>query len=233
MLARRARDSNPAGDTRLRPFEAMRAVRTLIATGDTSQVFVIFRAMRGRSGQRSFRRFAQSPVGRAVLGERRDLLPLLTDREGLRRLPPGSLGRAYLDFVEAENLSAQGLVEASQDWENDPLPADVELFRRRMRELHDVTHTVTGYGRDDLGELCLLTFMYRQQGNLGMLLIVIMAWSQVPREGRKAIREAWRNGRKARWLPGQDWEKLLARPLDAIRGELCIEVPHLYQPMWR
>lgn len=92
-----------AGDTRLRPFEAMRAVRKLIATpGDTSQVFVIFRAMRGRSGQRSFRRFVESPVGQAVLRERRDLFPILTDREGLERLPPGSLGRAYLDFVEAE-----------------------------------------------------------------------------------------------------------------------------------
>ncbi|HEV7960022.1 MAG TPA: Coq4 family protein [Rhizomicrobium sp.] len=221
-------------NTRLRPFEAMRAVRKLIASpGDTSQVFVIFRAMRGRSGQRSFRRFVESPVGQAVLRERRDLFPLLTDREGLGRLPPGSLGRIYLDFVEAENLSAQGLVEASQEWDNDPQPADVELFRRRMRELHDVTHTVTGYGRDQLGELCLLTFMYRQQGNLGMLMIVAMAWSQVPREGRKAVREAWRNGKKARWLPGQDWEKLLAQPLDEIRRELCVEVPRLYQPMSR
>ena len=218
-----------AGDTRLRPFEAMRAVRKLIATGDTAQVFVIFRAMRGRSGLKSFTRFSQSALGQAVLRERRDLYPLLTDREGLRRLPPGSLGRTHLDFVEAENLSAQGLVEASQEWDNDPQPADVELFRRRMRELHDVNHTVTGYGRDQLGELCLLTFMYRQQGNLGMLLIVMMAWSQVPRQGRKAIREAWRNGRKARWLPGQDWETFLARPLDQIRGELAIPVPALYQ----
>jgi ubiquinone biosynthesis protein COQ4 len=222
--------SHVAGDNRLRPFEAMRAVRKLIANpGDTSQVFVIFRAMRGRSGQRSFRRFVESPVGQAALRERRDLFPLLTDREGLRRMPPGSLGRAYLEFVEAENLSAQGLVEASQEWDNDPQPADVELFRRRMRELHDVNHVVTGYGRDQLGELCLLTFMYRQQGNLGMLLIVIMAWSQVPRQARKTIREAWRNGGKASWLPGQDWETLLARPLDEIRGELKVRTPALYQ----
>ena len=218
-----------ASDTRLRPFEAMRAVRTLIATGDTRQVFVIFRAMRGKSGQRTFRRFAESPVGQAVLRERRDLLPILTDRERLRQLPQGSLGRTYLDFVESENLSAEGLVDASQSWDNDPMPPDVELFRRRMRELHDVTHTVTGYGRDQLGELCLLTFMYRQQGNLGMLLIVIMAWSQVPRQARKTIREAWRNGKKARWLPGQDWETLLARPLDEIRGELKVRTPALYQ----
>ena len=217
-----------ASDTRLRPFEAMRAVRTLIATGDTRQVFVIFRAMRGRSGQRTFRRFCESPVGQAVLRERRDLLPILTDRARLRELPAGSLGRAYLDFVEAENLSAEGLVEASEDWDNDPMPPDVELFRRRMRELHDVTHTVTGYGRDQLGELCLLTFMYRQQGNLGMLLIVIMAWNQLPKAARKTIYEAWRNGRKARWLAGQDWESLLAHPLDKVRRDLAIQSPAAY-----
>jgi ubiquinone biosynthesis protein COQ4 len=218
-----------ASDTRLHPFKAMRAVRTLIATGDTSQVFVIFRAMRGKSGQRTFRRFSKSPVGQAVLRERRDLLPILTDRARLRQLPAGSLGQIYLDFVESENLSAEGLVEASQSWDNDPMPPDVELFRRRMRELHDVTHTVTGYGRDQLGELCLLTFMYRQQGNLGMLLIVIMAWNQLPKAARKAVYEAWRNGRKARWLAGQDWENLLARPLDEIRGELAIQSPASYQ----
>jgi ubiquinone biosynthesis protein COQ4 len=218
-----------ASDTRLRPFEAMQAVRTLIATGDTRQVFVVFRAMRGRSGQRAFDRFAASPVGRAVLKERRDLFSTLTDRERLRQLPEGSLGRTYLDFVESENLSAQGLVDASEDWDNDPMPPDVELFRRRMRELHDVTHTVTGYGRDQLGELCLLTFMYRQQGNLGMLLIVMMAWNRIPKAARKAVREAWRHGKKARWLAEQDWEALLTRPLDDIRRELAIAPPALYR----
>ena len=217
-----------ASDTRLRPFEAMRAVRTLIATGDTRQVFVIFRAMRGRSGLRSFQRFAASSVGQAVLKDRRDLFNALTDRAHLRQLPSGSLGRTYLDFVESENLSAQGLVDASQSWDNDPMPADAELFRRRMRELHDVTHTVTGYGRDQLGELCLLTFMYRQQGNLGMLLIVIMAWNQLPKTARKTIYEAWRSGRKARWLAGQDWETLLAHPLNDIRRDLAIPSPVAY-----
>jgi ubiquinone biosynthesis protein COQ4 len=80
-----------------------------------------------------------------------------------------------------------------------------------------------------LGELCLLTFMYRQQGNLGMLLIVMMAWNRIPKAARKAVREAWRHGRKARWLAEQDWEALLARPLDDIRRELAIESPALYQ----
>jgi len=216
-------------DTRLHPLRAMRAVRVLIATGDTRQIFVILRAMRGNSINRNFRRFAQSPVGQKILAERRDIYPVLTDRDGLRALPEGSLGRAYLAFMEAEDLSAQALVQASESWERDPVPPDVELFRTRLRELHDVTHIITGYGRDPLGELCLLTHTYRQLGNLGRVMIVAMAWSQLPKPARAAVFEAWRNGKSCFWLAGQDWEALLARPLDEVRRALSVAMPLRYQ----
>ena len=216
-------------DTRLRPLTAFRATRTLIATGDTRQIFIILRAMRGRSGVRNFRRFAATEAGRAVLAQQRDLLPVLSDREALRRLPETSLGRAYLAFMEGEDLSAQALVEASQDWESEPVPPDVQRFRTRLRELHDVNHVVTGYGRDPLGELCLLTFMYRQQGNLGMLMIVAMAWHRIPAAARRAVREAWRHGRKAHWFAGENWEALLARPLAEVRDQLAVAAPDLYR----
>jgi ubiquinone biosynthesis protein COQ4 len=164
-----------------------------------------------------------------VLVERRDIYPVLTGRAALRALPDGSLGRAYLAFMEAEDLSAQALVEASDSWEHDPVPPDVELFRTRMRELHDVTHIVTGYGRDPLGELCLLIHGYRQQGNLGRVMIVAMAWSQLPKAARRAVFEAWRNGKTCGWLADQDWEALLARPLDEVRRDLSVAPPLLYQ----
>jgi ubiquinone biosynthesis protein COQ4 len=216
-------------NSRLRPLEAIRATRILMATGDTRQVFVILRAMRGGSGRRNFRRFARSPVGKAILVERRDLLAVLTDHEGLSQLPEGSLGRAYLDFMKFENLSAQGLVDASKDWGNDQVTADVQFFRARMRELHDVTHSVTGYGRDPLGELCLLAFMFRHQGNLGMLMIVALAWHRLSASARKAVGEAWRNGKRAKWFPAQDWERLLINPLEEVRRQLRVGSPELYK----
>ena len=222
--------ANPRTSTRLRPLKAMRAFRVLQATGDTRQVFVILRAMRGKALVNTFRRFAQSALGKKVLAERRDLLPALADREGLRSLPQDSLGRAYLAFMEEEQLSAEGLVRASESWEDDPMPPDIDLFRARMRELHDVSHVVTGYGRDPLGELCLLAFTYRQFGNLGRLLIVAMAWSQIPKPGRAAVFEAWRNGKSCAWLGDQDWEALLARPLDEVRRSLSLSLPRRYPP---
>jgi ubiquinone biosynthesis protein COQ4 len=217
-------------DTRLKPFEAAKAVRRLFADPeDTRQIFAIFRAMRGRSGIRAFRRFAASPTGAAILRERRRLLDTLTDRAALAALPAGSVGRTYFDFMEEEKLTADGLVQASQDWDHDPVPPDVQLFRERMRDAHDLTHTLTGYGRDPLGEMCLLAFMYSHSRNLGMALIVAMGWSQLPPAARKAVTEAWRNGRKARWMQDQDFEALLPRPLEEVRRALNIAEPLQYQ----
>jgi ubiquinone biosynthesis protein COQ4 len=219
-----------ANDTSLHPLTAIRAVRALMANGeDTRQIFVIFRALRGRSGVRAFQRFQASAVGRKVLAEGRVLLDVLSDRPALSRLPQGSMGRAYFDFMEAENLSADGLVQASQDWENDPVPPDVSLFRNRMRDAHDLTHILTGYGRDPLGELCLLAFMYRHSRNLGQALIVAMSWPRLSQAARAAVRQAWRNGGKSQQFQDLDFEALLARPLDEVRSELRIAAPTSYQ----
>ena len=216
-------------DTSLRPLEAIRAVRRLQANPeDTSQAFAIFRAMRGKSGLKTFRRFAASPTGARVIREKRRLLDILSDRAGLAALPQESFGRRYFNFLEAERLSAEGLVQASQSWENDPLPAEMELYRERMRDAHDLTHVLTGYGRDGLGELCLLAFMHAHNRNPAAALIVLMSLNRMPRPARRAVFEAWRNGRKARWLQDQDFEALLPRPLDEVRRELQIAAPNLY-----
>jgi len=220
----------PVLDTRLRPFEAVKAVRRLLNNpDDTSQVFIIFRAMRGSSAQRTFRRFAASITGAAILRERRSLLATLEDQGAMTGHPPGSVGRAYADFMAGQNLSADGLVQASQSWEQDTVPSEVSLFRERMRDAHDLNHVLTGYGRDPLGEICLLAFMYAHTGNLGMAMIVVMGLSRVPAAARPAVIEAWRNGRKASWSPAQDYEALLSRPLAAARRELSINDPVRYR----
>jgi ubiquinone biosynthesis protein COQ4 len=218
-----------ATDTRLHPLTAIRAVRALKANPeDTSQIFVIFRALRGRSGERIFRRFADSPTGQTILREKRDLLPVLENRGALAALPDGSVGRVYLDFMEQENLSAAGLVAASQSREQDVVPPDVDLFRNRMRDAHDLTHILTSYGRDPLGELCLLAFMNRHSKNPGQLLIVAMSWTRLPKAARAAVLQAWRNGAKAHWFQNLDYEALLARPLEDVRRELNIPAPTRY-----
>lgn len=217
--------------TPFRPLAAIRAVKALSKNpDDTRQIFVIFQALGGRSSARMFARFLKSPNGQRVLAERRSLLEVLTKRDYLAELPAGSVGHAYLAFMESENLSAEGLVEASEGRAENAPPQE-QLFLARMRDAHDLTHILTGYGRDPLGELCLLAFMNRHSRNPGQLLIIAMSWLQVPKAARPAIREAYRNGAKAQWFVDQDFEALLTRPLEDVRHDLGIRPPLLYKSM--
>jgi ubiquinone biosynthesis protein COQ4 len=219
-------------DTRLRPLQAVKAVRRLLANPDaTEEVFAILKAMRGRSGIRLFERFRKSPMGARILIEHRSLFATLSDSEKLAALPEGSLGRCYQRFMAAENLSPQGLVAPSQIWDEEPLSPEARLFRERMRDMHDLTHALTGYGRDPLGELCLLAFTFSHTGNPGMGLIVLMGFLKVKAwRLRRAVLEAIRHGYQARcWFPEMDWESLLSQPLLDLRRRFGISEPKAYR----
>ena len=221
-------------DTSLHPLRALRSIRVLLRNpDDTRQVFVILRAMRGRSAVKMLRRFQAGATGAAILRERRPLLPVLQDHQALAGLPDGSLGRFYLAFMMEQALSAEGLVAPSQIDSDDVSSPEMVLLLERLRDMHDLTHVLTGYGRDPLGELCLLAFMYAQNHNLGQAMIVLMGVArtmQMPggKAMIRAIFQAWRDGGKAHWLGAQDWEALLARPLDAVRHDLSVSTPTRY-----
>jgi len=219
---------------RLHPIVALRAVRKLMSNGeDTQQVFLLIEALRGKTTLRQFARFRQTETGRAVLGENRRLLDRLNDRDALAALPAGSLGRGYYDFMAAENLSAEGLVELSKIT-RPPAPDDVTLFRERSREMHDLLHIVTGYGRDPLGEACLVAFSFAQTGLKGFALIAFYAARKIARSRpdqpvRRAVFEGYMHGRNAGWLPGADWEALLGQPVEAIRTQYAVKPPTYYR----
>ena len=223
-----------AASTRIRPMAAWHAIRALLRDReDTRQVFLLMDALRGRTSLRQLARFRRSDTGRAVLAERRQLLDRLSDRTSLAALPAGTLGRLYSEFMAVENLSAEGLVEASQFKHKLPPGDDMTLFRERNREMHDLLHVVSGYGREPLGEACLTAFSFAQTGLKGFAVIAIIAsqrlsWAWPGRPVRRAIFEGYRRGRRARWLVGADWEDLLAEPVDRIRARYRVPPPVYY-----
>lgn len=216
--------------------DAFRALRKLIANPDgTDQVFVIIDALAGNSGEKQFRRFAGTAVGRKVLAEERDILATLSDRDSLQALPEGSLGRTYATFMRAEQISADGLVGASEQGSGNRPRDDADRLRYglRLRDSHDLWHVVTGYNRDLVGEASLLAFTYAQTRNPGIGVIVGMAWLRggaVP-GARRMIRQAFRRGRKAAWLPAADWERLLQLPLEEVRSELGLQDLPVYEEL--
>ena len=219
---------------RLHPIAALRAVRNLMRNReDTQQVFLLIEALRGKTTLRQFARFRQTETGRAVLCENRRLLDRLSDRASLAALPAGTLGRAYYDFMASESLSAEGLVAVSRI-ERPPAADDVTLFRERNREMHDLLHVLTGYGRDALGEACLVAFSYAQTKLKGFALIALFAARRIARARpgqpvRRAVFEGYRHGRSAGWLPGADWEALLSQPVEAVREQFAVKPATCYQ----
>jgi ubiquinone biosynthesis protein COQ4 len=213
------------------------AIKQLIADKeDTKQVFVILETLSGNSGLRAFKRFKKAPQAQRILSAKKPLINYLKDRAWLESLPEGSLGRTYARFTEVEQISADGLTEASVEGRQEErlLTAAQIKYHERQRDAHDLWHVSTGYGRDPLGELCLLAVTWRQLGNPGILLIILFGYLSSRKEAPglgigKAILEGFRLGRLAKGLPSAEWERLLSMPLADVRAELGIKTPARYR----
>jgi ubiquinone biosynthesis protein COQ4 len=220
---------------RIRPIRAVRSMRALIANPEaTGEVFKIIEALKGGSLARAVARMRQCESGRRLLAAKPCINELLGSRERLGAMPEGSLGRAYLDFVSTQQLSADGLVAASEEApRNTALDADEHWMGSRLRDIHDLQHVLTGYGRDELGELCLLAFMTTQTYNRGISFIVFVGRRQFRRRlpdlpVDACVEEGRRIASAAAWLPAIPWEERLAEPLEGLRTELGLQSPRQY-----
>ena len=214
-------------------------MRRLIANPEaTEEVFVIIESLAGNALEKGFRRFKATATGQRILAEKRSLLDSLRDREMLSEQPKSSLAANYLNFVIKEEISADGLVEPSEDMRSTRnLDEDLLLFANRQRDMHDLWHTLTNYGRDELGEVCLLAFTCAQSPNRGIAFITLVGvYQMIKRYGWDVpgtVLGAYRDGKKAQWLPAQDWEALLQQPIGEVRSKLNIRPPQRYQHIRR
>ncbi|MBX3188182.1 MAG: hypothetical protein KF819_14265 [Labilithrix sp.] len=219
---------------RTRPLVALRALRALAADpDDLPKVFTVIEALPGRSPEKLLARMRASEEGSQVLAEKPNLAARLADREALRALPAGSLGRAYLDLVEREGITPQGIVEASIEGGDlrDQVEEDMRFMGDRMRDTHDLWHVVTGYGPDLLGEAALLCFTYAQTKHPGIAFVALLAIVKSLPNARSVMLEGYRRGKQTAWLPGVPWEALLDQPLADVRRRLGVESLPSYVPI--
>lgn len=218
--------------------EAQRALAALSANpDDTEQAIRAINAMAGNSAERLFKRFQRSRHGASILREKRELYDVLSDIDRLGAMPEGSLGHGIWKFYTTEEISAQGLKGASEaaanGQQNNKADSERALFGRRSRELHDVFHVLTGYGRDMRGEMAVLAFTYSQTKNTGIGYMVLRSirnagWNS---ELGKLIRQGYWRGRRARWLVAEDWEALLPQPLEELRERLGVGPAPVYEQL--
>ncbi len=222
---------------------SLRALRELLDDPeDTQKASDVFYAIGYHDCERRFRRFAASDTGRRLLAERPDLCAALSDREALLRLPEGSLGRAYLDYMDRNGYDPATLVEMERRvqarWQREEgLPIMDPLrgwYQERIMLTHDLFHVLTDYGTDHVGEATLLAFTFAQMRGRAQALVTFGAALEVFRAlGPAWLRydwAAWRRGRRASWLVACPWEELLPLRLDTARALLGVESPERAHP---
>jgi ubiquinone biosynthesis protein COQ4 len=219
---------------------AFDAIRKLLANGDdTTQVFRIMKALNTGNSERNYARLIATEEGGRLAYDRVELTRRFGDKDWVAQFAPGTVGAAYREFLEATGYSADGLAEVSKVIREDELPHPYGWFGRRVRDTHDIWHVLTGYKADEsLGEACLVAFSYAQVGGLGWAWIAGAASLKSlkvtgNRLFSKAVWEGYAHGRKAKWLPGEDYEALMAEPIDAARKRLGIAEPVAYRTAQR
>jgi ubiquinone biosynthesis protein COQ4 len=220
--------------TKLDWGHALRALRRLLNDKeDTTAVFEIMRALNGASTAKAYQKLISTPQGGRIAYERAEFAERLMDDAWLDSMPDGSVGAAYRHFIRSEHLSADGLAEVSrQGAQGVDEPHPYAWMGRRTRDVHDLWHILSGYHRDALGEACLVGFSYAQTRGLGWALIAVgAAWRS--RKDKtypwaKAIWQGYQRGKAAKWLLGEDYERLMAEPLEAARRRLNITPATIY-----
>jgi ubiquinone biosynthesis protein COQ4 len=220
-----------------RPLVAFKAFRKLSDNKeDTLQVFEIIRALSGSALASQYQRLLATAEGgrQAYRGE--ELADRLQDMDWLDGLPEGSVGALYRQFIALRGLSAYGLADESRKLGEVDVDAahPISWFARRLRDVHDIWHVLTGYGTDALGEACVIAFTFAQTGNVALAFLAVAAALDLKSSCPKVpylrtVFQAWRHGRKTAWLVALDYERLLAEPLADARHRLNIAQPTHYE----
>jgi len=218
-------------------YQELRRAR---ATGDPEIVLRFVRPFHTRRFERIFFRVLADSVGRRLLDEERSLLPVLSDLQSLQAMAEGSLGREYARFMEEEELSVTDFAEASLASMSELDYGDRRAWTlaQRLRDMHDLIHVVSGYGRDLLGEMAVLSFSTgrpKRGGNYRRSFILRLAQWKFARSGRHdaaaVLEAAAERGSRAAFLPAVEWEHLLPLPLSLVRERLGISPPPAYEPI--
>ena len=154
--------------------------------------------------------------------------------EGLRDYGPGTLGAAYRDFVEENNLienfgrdyrAFQKHLKSSGKL--DRMPDEMAYMMVRGTQLHDFMHVLTGYGATIPGELALASY-YLSQIRFpyhAIRLAVTMAHTALvaPKgvvPSMDAFVDGWYYGRNSANINFEKWEERMGEPLSALQSEM-------------
>jgi ubiquinone biosynthesis protein Coq4 len=156
----------------------------------------------------------------AQLFEERYLAPP-QDLDELLKLPEDSLGFAYATNVRAVNYTQDIFPKVD-------VKDDASYYLARMRQTHDIWHTVSGYGLTVFGGLGLGAFQL--SNNRDAAVVILMAGEflnnfKMHRDLNPVIQiflEGYAAGCQAKPFLAQKWEEAWEKPLAQWRAELNV-----------
>lgn len=203
----------------------------------TDEIIAVLDSLPWRGMADAAAEFLSTPRGRQIFQNEPYLPDFLDDHATLRKTPKGSFAHAYCDFMEREQLTAAGMVEASDAARKEDIVRfndGVDWYNDRLRDFHDILHIVTGYGRDLLGEQCIFAYMYHQRPSPGHLLTAwlgtLMMKSKIKTDAPiiGALLEARRHGKSCPRIVEQPIQELFALPLEEVRARFNTPEPVVY-----
>lgn len=193
--------------------------------GPPARTFPIADVLASHQSSRALRRIRRSPEGKELLEVQPKLDAQSLDLHDLLRLPHRTFGHEV-----AEWMLQCGFAPGSPTTDR----TDRAYLERRLLEVHDLWHVLTGYNCDLPGELGLLAFTLGQGHGRGIrALLAVAVWRDLReswmRRGRpwspliSYLLTAYLRGRHARSLAPVYLEHSLALPIDSVRQRLAIE----------
>ncbi|KGQ06578.1 Ubiquinone biosynthesis protein coq4 [Beauveria bassiana D1-5] len=164
------------------------------------------------------------PTGRRILRDRPRISSKTLSMTRLRALAPGTVGRAYVDWLDREGVTpdTRSAVRYIDDEE-------CAYVMQRYRECHDFYHAVTGLPVVKEGEVALKAFEFANtllpMTGLSMLAVATMKKQERGRFWSIYLPWALRNGLRSNEVINVYWEEQLERSVQDLRGELGIEQP--------
>ncbi|XP_034175250.1 ubiquinone biosynthesis protein COQ4 homolog, mitochondrial isoform X2 [Osmia lignaria lignaria] len=159
------------------------------------------------------RQMLATAEGRRILDEKPRISSSTIDLSALKRLPPGTVGRTYRDFLDANNVTpdSRPSVRFVEDTE-------LAYVMQRYREMHDIFHAVLLMPTTMLGEVSV-KWIEALQLRLPMCLsgAIFGAYRLRPRQRKLYLEHhlpwAIKTGSRAKFLLGIYYEERWEQPL--------------------
>lgn len=202
-------------------------IRLIIKPNDVSPIFRIGEFRDHKSFKCCLNK-AKSDPETAKLFEERYLAKEPYNIEKLITLPENSLGYIFAKHMNHYKLDV--VFYPTNDLKNVDKD-EINWFRQRARETHDVWHAFLGLPPDHLGEMKVSAFYLAQLNSplsagilgAGVFYSVIKKPHILP-VLFDSISEYWKKGKDAKPLMGIRWEELWNKPIHELRAQYNIEV---------